>query len=263
MMKIGKKHIPIVWGEDPAVSGPRNWFRHSLMIHEVVSRVKKGSYILDAGCGGGELLIRLGKMGYRGVGIDGASGCVLYTNECIRKEGLENKLSARTANMLHLPFSDSTFHAVVCGEVLEHIQKDTDALHEIVRVLKPGGYLFVTVPADPSAWNEIDDISSHVRRYTKEMLTARIVHAGTSIIVCKQWGFPLNELWNTYLFLPFIRQKINNKENVTASHSIRSVLMKSSFVKQCIATFFSFDTLFDFTNKGKALLCVARKKGSA
>ena len=43
-----------------------------------------------------------------------------------------------------LPFADATFDAVTCLESLEFFPSDNDALCEMVRVLKPGGILFVT-----------------------------------------------------------------------------------------------------------------------
>jgi ubiquinone/menaquinone biosynthesis C-methylase UbiE len=43
-----------------------------------------------------------------------------------------------------LPFADNTFDAVTCLESLEFFPSDEDALQEMVRVLKPGGLLFVT-----------------------------------------------------------------------------------------------------------------------
>ena len=263
LMKIAKDDGSVIWGDDPAVSGPRNWFRQTLMIREIILRVKKGAYILDVGCGGGELIIRLGKSGYRGIGIDNARGCVTYTQACIQKEGLRSIVGSRRADIIHLPFADGAFDAVTCGEVLEHLDNDARAVHEILRVLKPGGHCVVTVPADPSAWDEMDDISSHVRRYSKEMLISLFVDAGASIVLCKHWGFPFNELWHRYLFLPFMKQKIAGGKNITSSESLGSTLMKSPFVKRCISMIFSFDNLFDTTNKGKALLCVVQKKGRA
>lgn len=44
-----------------------------------------------------------------------------------------------------LPLPDATFDAVVCWDVIEHVQSPDQVLHEIARVLRPGGVALVTV----------------------------------------------------------------------------------------------------------------------
>ncbi|MBN1477085.1 class I SAM-dependent methyltransferase [Candidatus Sumerlaeota bacterium] len=50
---------------------------------------------------------------------------------------------------LHLPFRPESHDVVVMFDCLEHIQDDEAALREMVRVLQPGGRLFLTVPTKP------------------------------------------------------------------------------------------------------------------
>jgi SAM-dependent methyltransferase len=45
-----------------------------------------------------------------------------------------------------LPFLDQTFDAVLIGEVLEHLERDVEALRNVRRVLKDDGQIVVTVP---------------------------------------------------------------------------------------------------------------------
>lgn len=45
-----------------------------------------------------------------------------------------------------MPIEDATFDAVLCTQVLEHLKKPLESVKEMYRVLKPGGYLFLTVP---------------------------------------------------------------------------------------------------------------------
>jgi len=45
---------------------------------------------------------------------------------------------------IDLPFRDQEFDCVVSFGVLEHVQSDLASLHEIRRVLKPGGIVYVT-----------------------------------------------------------------------------------------------------------------------
>jgi len=44
------------------------------------------------------------------------------------------------------PFLSETFDAIICIHVLEHIQEDRKAIHELYRVLKPGGWAGISVP---------------------------------------------------------------------------------------------------------------------
>ncbi len=45
-----------------------------------------------------------------------------------------------------LPFGDNSQEAIICIAVLEHVENPIKAMQEIYRVLKPGGYCFISVP---------------------------------------------------------------------------------------------------------------------
>ncbi|MCG9969087.1 class I SAM-dependent methyltransferase [Pelotomaculum terephthalicicum JT] len=45
-----------------------------------------------------------------------------------------------------LPFDDSSFEAILCTQVLEHLERPGEAVKELYRVLKPSGKLFLTAP---------------------------------------------------------------------------------------------------------------------
>jgi len=55
---------------------------------------------------------------------------------------------------------------VTAMDIVEHIDDDKAAMMEIRRVLRPGGRLFMTVPAYQSMWSEHDEALHHYRRYT-------------------------------------------------------------------------------------------------
>ena len=69
-----------------------------------------------------------------------------------------------------LPYKTASFDAVLAADVLEHVTNDKNALDEIARVLKPGGFAIVTVPAFASLWSEHDVRAGHVRRYRQTNL---------------------------------------------------------------------------------------------
>lgn len=144
--------------------------------------------VLDAGCGTGRHLCEAFRtQGLYVAGLD------------IKKEDLEK---ARVflglladgsygdwlvlkGDITVLPFQDGAFDLVICSEVLEHIWDNKRAVRELVRVLKGGGDLVVSVPryfpericwALSRAYHEEE--GGHVRIYKKEELRILFEAAG-------------------------------------------------------------------------------------
>ncbi len=61
-------------------------------------------------------------------------------------EGFYYKAKVETEDLLDLHFEEASFDWVICNHVLEHIPDDKLAMHEIFRVLKPGGKAILQVP---------------------------------------------------------------------------------------------------------------------
>lgn len=84
-----------------------------------------------------------------------------------------------------LPFADGEFDRIVAAEVLEHIPDDRTAIAELVRVLRPGGTIAVTVPrwlpericwALSAEYHEVE--GGHVRIYRRDELVHKLEGAG-------------------------------------------------------------------------------------
>lgn len=91
----------------------------------------------------------------------------------------------REGDALHLPFGDGEFDRVIAAEVLEHIPADIQAIDELVRVLRPGGTLAVSVPRwfpEIVNWKLSADYHNvpggHIRIYTDAELVDKITKAG-------------------------------------------------------------------------------------
>jgi SAM-dependent methyltransferase len=82
----------------------------------------------------------------------------------------------------NLPFSNASFDLVTCTDVLEHITNDDSTVREINRVLKPGGYVLITVPAFQSLWGHQDEVSHHLRRYTRRDIEKIVTKEGFEIL---------------------------------------------------------------------------------
>jgi SAM-dependent methyltransferase len=69
-----------------------------------------------------------------------------------------------------LPFEDGSFDLVLCAETIEHVRDVQLLLSEIRRVLRPGGTLALTTPANLTVGRRPDPLSPHLRFFTRRSL---------------------------------------------------------------------------------------------
>jgi len=102
--------------------------------------IKKGSILLDAGCGRGIYLRRMVKeYGIYGVGTDISTESINYAKSRWRNE----KLKFIVSDVCKLDFKDNRFDFIVSMDLFEHLVDKTKAMKELVRVLKPGGKILI------------------------------------------------------------------------------------------------------------------------
>jgi SAM-dependent methyltransferase len=131
--------------------------------------------ILDAGCGTGGNLVHLARLG-RAVGID------LAPEAGVRWAG--RGVRAARASLPALPFPDQTFDLVTSFDVLYHdwVPEDGAAVAEMARVLRPGGWLLVRVPALEILRGAHDEAVATRRRYTRGQLASLLRGRGLSVV---------------------------------------------------------------------------------
>lgn len=79
-----------------------------------------------------------------------------------------------------IPFIDE-FDVIGAFDVLEHIQEDEVVIAAIMRALKPGGGVAITVPQHPWLWSSEDDGACHVRRYRINEMHEKLARAGFKV----------------------------------------------------------------------------------
>lgn len=126
--------------------------------------------VLEVGCGPGGMLDNLSRYG-RVHALDIAHDAMRYC----KQRGYERVV---TGSGTELPFGDNLFDLVAAFDAIEHIPDDNLALREIHRVLKPGGKVFVSVPAYQFLFSQNDRLVHHQRRYTRRLLRERFEAAG-------------------------------------------------------------------------------------
>ena len=80
------------------------------------------------------------------------------------------------------------YDAVFLLDVIEHIRDDTSFLVAASRHLRPGGLLFVNVPASTLLFSEYDKAAGHVRRYTRGSLARLLERCGVETQAIQPWG---------------------------------------------------------------------------
>ena len=107
-----------------------------------------GKRVLDLGCAGGFMAEALDERGAEVTGIDPAEEAIVVARAHAEQTG--RKISYDVGVGEDLPYPDHGFDAVVCVDVLEHVQDLQQVIREIARVLHPGGlFLFDTINRNP------------------------------------------------------------------------------------------------------------------
>jgi len=101
-------------------------------VDKLIESFSKRHRIIDLGCGEGVLVKKYYKKGFNIVGLD-----LNYQSTLVTKGDITN-----------LPYQDKSFNAVLCLDVLEHLNfhDQNKTLKEIIRILKPDGKLLLSLP---------------------------------------------------------------------------------------------------------------------
>lgn len=128
------------WDEDSFLSGLQTLLDPVRVPYfEASLRSTPDAHVLDVGCGAGFVTSALSDAGYRMTGIDIAWGAVTAA----RRGGSGHFV---LGNAHRMPFEDDSFDAVICSEVLEHVEDPVAVIAECSRVIRPGGRLLFSTP---------------------------------------------------------------------------------------------------------------------
>jgi len=109
-------------------------------------QVEQRARILDCGVGNGSLSIALASLMTGSAdfhAVDTSAEMLVQAKSLMQHAGLDPHL--QQADVMSLPYEDQSFDVVMAAHVLEHLPDPQRALAEMVRVLKPGGMVFLCV----------------------------------------------------------------------------------------------------------------------
>lgn len=151
------------------------WFiaRKEFILDEFQNHLSRGGVILEIGTGTGNVAIYLKHHGYNMEVSDMHLSGMTYAKE----KGIEK---CYQFNLYDPPFEEH-YDAVCLFDVIEHLDADVEAMHNVARMLKKNGKLFITVPAFMWLWSR-DDAFGHKRRYTRKELVSKVSDAGFDVL---------------------------------------------------------------------------------
>jgi SAM-dependent methyltransferase len=150
--------------------------------------------VIDVGCGAGRHAFEAYRRGADVVAFDRAESELRSVDTILQAMAEAGEVPATASakvvlgDALSLPYADETFDYVIASEILEHIPQDDAAIAELIRVLRAGGTLVVTVPRwlpERVCWLLSDEYHSneggHVRIYRASELRDKITSGGMEL----------------------------------------------------------------------------------
>jgi ubiquinone/menaquinone biosynthesis C-methylase UbiE len=168
--------------------------RYDYVVNHLESIDTEGKTLVDLGCGDGQWSVEIShRYNLKLVGID--------YNSLRLERYIKNvpRAEARFGSCLEIPFADDSADIVMFHQVLEHIPKPEAALREIHRILRPGGWLILSVPNEGTwlkqkvQYKFIEPnalaTSDHVNFYTRSSLRSVLETNGFFVTQLDALGF--------------------------------------------------------------------------
>ena len=145
------------------------------------TNVQPGQSILDVGCGPATDTIALGQsVGPTGhvVGVDYDAAMIVEANQRADKAGVGAWVEHRRADATALPWASGEFDACRSERLFQHLPNPEQALAEMARVTKPGGWVVVL----DTDWGTLstDTAETDIERRLARVKTERLCHNGHS-----------------------------------------------------------------------------------
>lgn len=204
LVYIGEKATPATWdkrwGEEDLEElffPSRSCMENKTILDITGKYLPTGARILEGGCGLGDKVYFLKQSGYEVTGVDSASKTVERIREFMPD------LDVRYDDLYQLDFTDCFFDGYWSLGVIEHFYGGYARIaREMFRIIKPGGYLFLAVPAMSrirrikasiglySRFNEDEiDISNFYQfAYSKEEVQRNFCEFGFQFIERQGWA---------------------------------------------------------------------------
>ena len=229
-------------------------FRDPLMDHlykKILLHLGKssGKKLLDIGCGVGKVAFLAAEKGFEVTGVEIEEKAAKLAEKNLKRYGSKTRII--TGDILKIKLKENYFDAVVCSEVIEHVNNPQQIINRIFKLLKKGGLLVLTTPHNQKYWTVSDEYADHKKRFSiKEVKNLLFDFKITDLYTV---GFP--GMVSLVLSYNFLVRFLKIKHNA----SWRKKRLTSSLYYFLAVSLLKFDDLFNRLNLGLDLIIVARK----
>jgi ubiquinone/menaquinone biosynthesis C-methylase UbiE len=181
---------------DKSIDEYRYDLRHMLRREAVASTmadIQPDAVVVDIGCGVGDIINTIGSQCTR-IGVEYSSHNITLA----KKQFVRDILFIR-GSVLALPLVSNSTDVVIFLEVMEHLANDSSALREIASLLKPKGYLIISVPS-AHYFPEYLSLIGHYRHYTRQQLVCLLQEANFRVIKYID-NYPLLQVLHYYPYI--------------------------------------------------------------
>lgn len=134
---------------------PLRAYVHNKQYERILSFVKPGMRVLDAGCGEGVLSIMMAQKGAMVTACDLSEPNINASRQYALENKVGNKIEFLIGDAEKLPFPDNSFDLVVSSHVLEHIPDFDKGFREIMRVTKKRAIIAIPTILNPCSWAQV------------------------------------------------------------------------------------------------------------
>jgi 2-polyprenyl-3-methyl-5-hydroxy-6-metoxy-1,4-benzoquinol methylase len=225
--------------ENPSTLGYDDYSIHEKGLKEVFSEhlsvvekyVRPPASIIDVGCAFGYFVQVAQSRGWTAEGIEISA----YASQIAREN---TKSPIYTGTLSQVKLKQSYYDVATMWDVLEHAHNPTEELTQANRIMKPDGYLFMTVPNAGSVparlmrrhWYGFKSAAEHNYFFTKDTLTRLLAKTGFTLVESRRGVWPCTLQFLTSKLVPYSPSIARMAARAFRMLRIEEVMIKFRFI---------------------------------
>ncbi|MBX7227784.1 MAG: methyltransferase domain-containing protein [Chitinophagales bacterium] len=194
--------------------GENNLINREIWLENTLKKIPEGLNILDAGAGEQQYKKFCSHLVYTSQDFCQYDGT--GDERGLQMNQFDTSKIDIVSDITNIPVENSSFDAIMCIEVLEHVPDPVKALNELVRILKPNGYLIITAPFCSLTHFSPYHFATGFNRYFYEYHLKE--------------KFNIIELINNGNYYEYIGQELNRIPLVSREYSKRDISKMDKFI---------------------------------